>query len=102
MYECNSSISGFMTQVPGDKNKLINKYRKKEQYDIVRNIENMWIDLRSVYACTVNKSQGSTYDEVFIDLDDIKKCWRNQNQLARLLYVGASRPRNKIVLTGNM
>lgn len=60
-----------------------------------------WLDLRAAYACTVNKSQGSTYDKVFIDLDDMGKC-KQHDQLARMLYVGASRARNQIVFTGDI
>lgn len=60
-----------------------------------------WIDLRAAYACTINKAQGSTYDRVFIDLDDVKRC-TNANQLARMLYVGVSRARYRVVLTGDI
>lgn len=60
-----------------------------------------WADLREIYACTVNKSQGSTYDQVFIDLDDISKC-RSKNQVARLLYVAVSRARHRAVFTGEL
>lgn len=49
-------------------------------------------DLDYAYALTVHKSQGSTYDEVFIDLPDINK---NKNYVERnkLKYVAFSRPR---------
>ena len=59
-----------------------------------------WIDLRAAYAQTINKSQGSTYDKVFIDLDDISTC-TSGNQIARLMYVGVSRARYKVFLTGD-
>jgi ATP-dependent exoDNAse (exonuclease V) alpha subunit len=58
-----------------------------------------WVDLREAYSCTINKSQGSTYDKVYIDLDDINKC-RDTDTVARLLYVGASRAREKVIFTG--
>lgn len=60
-----------------------------------------WIDLRAAYACTINKAQGSTYDKVFIDLDDIKKC-NSGNQIARMLYVGVSRARLIVYLCGDL
>lgn len=66
-----------------------------------RTISETWVDLRAAYACTVNKSQGSTYDAVFIDLDDIAKC-RDNDQLARMLYVAVSRARTKVVMTGDI
>lgn len=59
-----------------------------------------WVDLRAVFAQTVNKSQGSTYDRVYFDLDDLKKC-HNGNTLARLLYVGTSRARHQCFFVGD-
>lgn len=47
------------------------------------------------YASTVHKSQGSTYDNVFLDLPDINKC-RDFETLTRLKYVAASRARGEI------
>lgn len=66
---------------------------------LLREIEN-WIDLRAAFAQTVAKSQGSTYDRVFIDLDDIKTC-TSANLIARLLYVGVSRARLQCFITGD-
>lgn len=64
-------------------------------------INETWIDLRAAYACTINKSQGSTFDRVFIDLDDIKRC-NSADQIARMLYVGVSRARHNVYLTGDI
>lgn len=58
-------------------------------------------DLRPVHACTGHKSQGSTYDETVIDLDNIGSC-RNPSDLARLLYVAGSRARKRIVFIGSL
>ena len=63
--------------------------------------ENMYADLRRMYASTVNKAQGSTYSTVFIDLTDIGKC-RDKDQVNRMLYVAASRAKDKIVFTGDL
>lgn len=67
----------------------------------VYHINKHWIDLRAAYACTINKSQGSTYDKVFIDLDDLKRC-NQPNILARLLYVAVSRARYQVIFTGDL
>lgn len=57
-------------------------------------------DLDYAYALTVHKSQGSTYDQVFIDLDDINKN-RTVVERNKLKYVAFSRPRYlATVLTG--
>lgn len=64
-------------------------------------LENTYVDLRLMYASTVNKSQGSTYDTVYVDLADIGAC-RDQDQVRRMLYVAVSRARNKVVFTGDI
>lgn len=58
-------------------------------------------DLRTEYACTVHKSQGSTYDEVFIDLSDYKSI-QSDKTLSRLLYVALSRTRKKLHVIGEL
>ena len=74
---------------------------KEGEYGPLQEMEQTFIDLRAAYACTVNKSQGSTYDRVFIDLDDIKGC-RNMDTLARMMYVAVSRARHQVFLTGDI
>ena len=59
------------------------------------------IDLRLAYASTINKAQGSTYKKVFLDLDDVGKCIDSDN-LARLMYVGSSRPSQQLIFTGSL
>ncbi len=83
------------------KNALIKKARAAEQFSIVERADNQWIDLRAAYACTVNKAQGSTFERVFIDLDDIRRC-NSGDQIARMLYVGVSRAKQQVFLTGDI
>lgn len=64
-------------------------------------LKNAFIDLRNVEASTVYKAQGSTYDEVFIDLGNIGTS-RDPEQVARMLFVGASRARNKVYFYGRL
>ncbi len=52
--------------------------------------------LRHSFANTVHKSQGSTYDVAFCDFPDI---YRSRDMRARLLYVGASRPSQFLVMS---
>lgn len=49
------------------------------------------------YAISVHKSQGSTIDNVFIDLNDLFKC-RSRQELQQLEYVAFSRTKNNIFL----
>lgn len=79
--------------------KLVTKARKEEDLATLDEIAT-WIDLRAAYATTINKSQGSTYDRVFIDLDDLRRC-NSGEQIARLLYVGTTRARHQVIFTGD-
>lgn len=57
-------------------------------------------DLRKPYAQTIHKSQGSTYKDVLIYLDDLKQCEVKKDR-NRLLYVAFSRATNKVYYTGD-
>jgi len=49
------------------------------------------------YAMTIHKSQGSTYDEVFLDSQDLAKCAdKNFVMYARLFYVAVTRAVSKV------
>ena len=60
-----------------------------------------WADLRPVHASTVHKAQGSTYDEVFVDLNNIGTNTRWQ-EVARLVYVAITRASDKVHIFGNL
>jgi exodeoxyribonuclease V len=60
---------------------------------------NSYLDIRDAFACTVNKSQGSTYEKVFLDYANIATCW-DKNTLARMRYVGTSRAKQEVVVYG--
>lgn len=83
-----------------DKKERIKVAKAMDDYHVLQEIEERWIDLRAAYAQTINKSQGSTYDKVFIDLDDIARC-NNGDDIARMMYVGPSRARHQVYLTGD-
>lgn len=58
------------------------------------------ICLDFTHALTIHKSQGSTYDTVFLDLEDIHIAAKYDFQLyLRLMYVALSRASNKVVTT---
>lgn len=54
--------------------------------------------LRHAYACTVHKSQGSTYDVALVDFSDV---YRSREMRSRLLYVAATRPSQFLVMVHN-
>ena len=84
-----------------EKNALIKHSRVNNAVSTLANIETRWVDLRAAFACTINKAQGSTFDRVFIDLDDIRRC-NSGDQIARMLYVGVSRARHQVFFTGDI
>lgn len=100
-FELDRTMEVFVPNSFKDKQDAIRKARAAEDYIAVSTMENQWADLRAVYSQTVNKSQGSTYDKVFIDLDDIARC-NSADQLARMLYVAISRARFNVYLTGDI
>lgn len=101
MYELDGRVHVFCPDSLQDRKDRERKARAVEDLFLLQEIDTTWADLRSMFACTINKSQGSTYDRVFIDLDDIKRC-NSGEQIARMLYVGVSRARHQVFLTGDL
>ncbi|MBI1207407.1 MAG: AAA family ATPase [Azospirillum sp.] len=103
--ETDDGREGVATVVHEDDAKL---YSEVEQFikGVAREHREMWpfyfwfmerfAEVQPVYAMTVHRSQGSTFDTVFIDLLDIAKN-RNRVEMLKLLYVAASRPRRFLV-----
>lgn len=91
-------------QVPLDDQQLqnrLNEHKKESNWYAFFHLKDGLADLRHTYACTAHKSQGSTYDTVFIDLDDIGSN-KNFKEVARLLYVAISRAKYKVYLYGSL
>jgi len=96
-----SNKRAFMAKHQQDVKKLLKQLKAKGSRGTATEIETEWVDLRAAYSCTINKSQGSTYRKVFIDLDDIKRC-RTPNTVARLMYVAVSRASEQVIMTGDL
>jgi len=80
---------------------LVKYFAKQKDWPTYFTLKNTFPDLRPRDACTVHKSQGSTYDTVFIDLNSLSTC--NQPKLAaRLLYVAVTRPTSRIIMYGKL
>lgn len=58
-------------------------------------------DVRDAYAITTHKSQGSTYDNVVVNLNNYRKC-RDPFMLPRLLYVAISRAKYNVYIYGSL
>lgn len=95
------------------KDKVLNKLRKKiincaaqdsKYFELKSNfdmVKGSWVDFRPAFGCTVYKSQGSTFRRVFLDLGDINMCY-DADQKIRMLYVGFSRARMQVFMTGDI
>lgn len=64
-------------------------------------LKGSFADLRATHACTVYKAQGSTYNTVYIDLNDIGKCHQPVT-VARMLHVAVTRASHKVILYGEL
>lgn len=95
-----SSIS-LVAGEPVEVTKALKLLAAEKDWQNYYSIKEYIADVRDTHALTIHKSQGSTYDYVFIDLDDVGRC--TQNDLARkLLYVAVTRARYKVFLIGSL
>lgn len=85
----------------GHLDELVKYYTRTKEWRKKINLKNSIADLRPRDAATVHKSQGSTYDTVFVDLGNVSTC-HIPNQAARMLYVAFSRARTRVFLYGNL
>lgn len=104
---CDFRVNGFHTLrrvfVPEDYDdiRMWTKYFAKQKrwypYFMYKNT----LDVRPFTATTIHKSQGSTYDEVIVDLEDLSKCTVKETA-ARLLYVAVSRAKKRVIFFNNL
>lgn len=98
------TITGVAMFVPFDPRKrdqILAMHKRNKNWPLYFEIKNNVADLRPHYASTTHKNQGSTYDVVLVDLEDIGSCY-DQDMAARLLYVALSRPRTRVLLYGDL
>lgn len=82
-------------------NELAKYFWRERMYSLYFKCKNTFMDLRPLDACTFHKSQGSTYDTVVIDAYNLGTC-RDAEMAARMLYVGVSRARNRVIFFGQL
>lgn len=90
-----------VTEDPNDREEVLKYWKSRKKWDRFFKFRDNTPDLRSVAASTTHKAQGSTYDEVIVDLADIGKCTQ-QEMAARLLYVALTRPKNRLYIRGEL
>jgi exodeoxyribonuclease-5 len=97
----NHCYLSFLPDNPHEVKALLKKYAKAKNWYNYFDIKDNWLDLRSIYASSIHKSQGSTYERVFIDLTDIGQNWI-ASDVARLLYVAISRSSKQVICYGGL
>lgn len=80
---------------------LVRHYASRKNWKLMYHLKNNYPDLRQRDAITFHKSQGSSYDNVFIDLGNLSTC-RNSDPVARMLYVAVSRARKRVFFYGQL
>lgn len=90
-----------VTEDPHDREEVLKYWKSRKKWDRFFKFRDNHPDLRSVAASTTHKAQGSTYDEVIVDLADIGKCTQDE-MAARLQYVALTRPKNRIYIRGEL
>lgn len=96
-----SSLTCDVVDDPAQLRCVLQALKRKKRWPEFFQLKNQFLDLRDKYACTVYKSQGSTYDTVFIDLGNIGTA-RDPEQVARMLFVGVSRATTRVFFYGNL
>lgn len=81
-------------------NELLKLTAKEKDWSNYWFLKEQILDIRTAEACTIHCSQGSTYDKVFIDMNDLRKC-KQTDVKTRLLYVALSRAKNEVYIYDN-
>jgi hypothetical protein len=97
----NGGARGFLPRDWKQASNRAKHYKKVGDYAKQFEIEKDWLDLRSAHALTCHKSQGSTYDTVFIDVADIGENTKWYD-VCRLMYVSISRASERVYLYGSL
>lgn len=63
---------------------------RKAKWKRFFDLKDMFVDVKYIYASTIHKVQGSTYETVYIDLTEIENM-RDKDMMYRLLYVELTR-----------
>ena len=101
--------SKFVVYLPLDINEHLERIKAmkkkaledKEYWKIYYALKDSFPDIRPRDAKTIHKAQGSSVDDVFIDLNDLSHC-HDDNVFRRLLYVAISRARKNIYFYGDL
>ena len=95
--------------IPRDLNRLQDRLSQikddvmtgKETWQDYHEFRERFVMAQAIYALTVHNSQGSTFENVFVDVRDIRRRQRdNLLEFQQLLYVAVTRPSKRLILIG--
>jgi len=75
----------------------LNQLSSEKQWKRFWGLKEAFHDISLAYAITAHRSQGSTYESVFVDFRDILSN-PNRAEAAKCLYVACSRPQKRLYL----
>jgi hypothetical protein len=99
LYSCSTPL--FIPDSADDYTNVLKQHKAVKDWKTFYEMQDTIPELRSVHSCTVHKSQGSTYDNVFIDLPDIARC-NIASDVARIMHVAVTRAKHKVIFRGNL
>lgn len=85
-------------EVETDYKARLDELAKDKDWPSFYEIADAFVSVQHVYAMTCHRSQGSTFDNVIVDVSDIMRN-KNKPEMMRMLYVACSRPRNRCWLS---
>ena len=71
---------------------------KRNEWHYFHNFNNRFVSLRYIFATTIHKSQGSTYDVSFVNVGEISSKERVNQTMNRMLYTALTRSANVCVI----
>ncbi len=106
MVDLDLGYGGTLSYVPLPANRdhfnsLLKYYRKSKNWFMYYHLQENFADLRPKDACTIHKSQGSSYETSYVDLGNLSTC-HNPAIAACLLYVAVTRARHRVVFYGDL
>lgn len=101
IYNTYAGTSFFMADNPNQVKAILDQFKKAKEWGKFYSLQEKIADARSTHALTTHKSQGSTFENVYLDLNDLGKCFE-RSTFYRLMYVGMTRASKKLYLYGNL
>lgn len=79
--------------------KYLQELADAKNWSLMYSLKESMAEFHHMYASSVHSAQGLSVQNVYVDLQDIRKMQqRSKNQFYRAFYVACSRARNKVVI----